>query len=104
MKVSVVLTLLFVFSPSLAAQDPPAPVITVRKGVSIIADVKDVTGAAGSSAVAVLKNDIQLSGALTLGDANSATITVSGIASTGAFSGKSDRQKWQPNSSESVPG
>lgn len=104
MKVSVALTLLFVFSLSLAAQDPTAPVITVRKGVSIIADVKDVTGAAGSSAVAVLKNDIQLSGALTLGDANSATLTVSGIASTGAFSGKAIDKSGNPILQKGYPG
>jgi TolB protein len=104
MKVSVALTLLFVFSLSLAAQDPPTPVITVRKGISIIADVKDVTGAAGSSAVAVLKNDIQLSGALTLGDANSATVTVSGIASTGAFSGKATDKNGNPILQKAYPG
>jgi len=104
MKVPVVLTLLFVFSLSLVAQDPPAPVITVRKGVSIIVDVKDVAGAAGSSAVAVLKNDIQLSGALTLGDADSATVTVSGIASAGAFSGKAIDKNGNPILQKAYPG
>jgi TolB protein len=88
MNVSAVLTFLFVLTLSVFPQDPPAPVITVRKGVSIVVDVKEITGASGSTVANILKNDVQLSGALALGDANSSTVTVTGIASTGAFSGK----------------
>ncbi len=64
------------------------PVITVRKGTSLEVNVKDIGGPAGAAATTALKNDIQLSGVLSLGDASTATITISGTASAASFSGK----------------
>ena len=46
------------------AADSAGPVITVRKGTSLEVDVQEIGGAAGAAATSVLKNDIQLSGAI----------------------------------------
>jgi TolB protein len=82
---------LAVFSLSLVTalfgEDSNGPVITVRKGTSQQVEIKAIGGPAGGTATSVLKNDIQLSGALSLGDAATATITVSGAASAGSFDG-----------------
>ena len=63
---------------TLLGEDPGGPVITVRKGTSQQVAIKEIGGPAGGAATGVLKNDIQLSGALSLGDAATATITVAG--------------------------
>jgi TolB protein len=70
---------------TLCGEDSSIPVITVRKGTSQQVEIKAIGGPAGAAATSVLKNDIQLSGALALGDATSSTIIVSGTASAGSF-------------------
>lgn len=65
-----------------------SPVITIRKGTAVVIDIKEVSGSAAANATAVLKNDIELSGFLSLGDSASATITVSGTAPGAGFSGQ----------------
>ena len=55
----------------LRAENAQSPVITVHKGTAVVVDIKEVAGAAGATAGSVLRNDIQLSGALALGDPNS---------------------------------
>src|ERR1700756_2649737 len=80
---------LFAFLASalvLLGEDASGPVITVRKGTSIVIETKEFTGAAGAAASNVLKNDVQLSGALSAGDASTATIIVSGSATGSNFS------------------
>jgi TolB protein len=80
---------LFAFLASalvLFGEDASGPVITVRKGTSIVIETKEFTGAAGAAASNVLKNDVQLSGALSAGDASTATIIVSGSATGSNFS------------------
>jgi TolB protein len=67
-------------------QSDNSPVITVRKGTSIVVDVKEISGS--SSAGSVLRNDILLSGALTLGDSGSSTVSISGTATGGSFNGQ----------------
>jgi TolB protein len=76
---------LFCMATALSAQDSTGPVITVRKGTSQQVEVQDIGGPAGSAATSVLKNDIQLSGALSLSDASSATVSLSGTATGGSF-------------------
>ncbi len=66
------------------AQNSGSPVITIRKGTAVIVAIKDASGPAG----AVLKNDIELSGVLTLGDSASATVVVSVAASANGVSGQ----------------
>ncbi len=87
MNVSVLAVLSFFVATSIFSEDPSGPVITVRKGTSQQAEVKEIGGPAGAAATSILKNDIQLSGALSLADAAAATITVTGMASENAFSG-----------------
>jgi TolB protein len=70
---------------TLCGEDSSIPVITVRKGTSQQVEIKAIGGPAGAAATSVLKNDIQLSGALALGDATSSAIIVSGTASAGSF-------------------
>ena len=72
---------------ALFAQDSAGPVITVRKGTSQQVEVRDIGGPAGSAATSVLKNDIQLSGSLSLSDGGSATVSLSGTATGGSFNG-----------------
>jgi TolB protein len=72
---------------ALFAQDSAGPVITVRKGTSQQVEVRDIGGPAGSAATSVLKNDIQLSGSLSLSDGASATVSLSGTATGGSFNG-----------------
>jgi TolB protein len=55
------------------AQNSSSPIITIRKGTAVVVAIKDAAG----PAAAVLKNDIELSGALTLGDSASATVLAS---------------------------
>src|SRR5260370_11746512 len=55
------------------AQNPSSPVITIRKGTAVVVAIKEASG----PAAAVLKNDIELSGVLTLGDNASATVLAS---------------------------
>ena len=68
----------------LFAENTQSPVITVRKGTAVMVDIKEAAGAAGAAAGSVLRNDIQLSGALALGDPGLATalITVSATGSS----------------------
>ena len=73
---------------ALFAADSAGPVITVRKGTSLEVDVQEIGGTAGSAATAVLRNDIQLSGALSLGGAATAAITIKGTASAASFTGQ----------------
>jgi TolB protein len=73
---------------SALAQSTNSPVITIRKGTAVVIDVKEVSGPAAANATAVLKNDIELSGFLSLGDSASATITISGTAPGSGFSGQ----------------
>ena len=87
MNVSVLAVFSLCLATTLFGEDSSGPVITVRKGTSQQVEVKEIGGAAGGAATSVLKNDILLSGALSLGDSASATITVSGIASAGSFNG-----------------
>jgi TolB protein len=72
---------------TLFAQDSAGPVITVRKGTSQQVEVRDIGGPAGNAATSVLKNDIQLSGSLSLSDGGSATVSLSGTATGGSFNG-----------------
>jgi TolB protein len=72
---------------TLIGEDSSGPVITVRKGTSQLVEIKEIGGPAGGQATGVLKNDIQLSGALSPGDAATATITVTGTASANSFNG-----------------
>src|ERR1700738_804226 len=73
---------------ALFGADSAGPVITVRKGTSLEAAVKDIGDAAGVAATTVLRNDIQLSGVLSLGDAATATITIAGTATGASFTGQ----------------
>jgi TolB protein len=68
------------------AEEASGPVITVRKGTSVVVEVKEIGGSAGASASNILRNDIQLSGALSSGDSSAATVTLSGSASASNFS------------------
>jgi TolB protein len=86
MKFLALLVCFLTAASSLFGQNESSPVITVRKGTSIVVDVKEVAG--NSSASSILRNDIQLSGALTLGDGASSTISISGSATGGSFSGQ----------------
>jgi TolB protein len=70
-----------------SAQNADSPVITIRKGNAIVVELKGLEGAGGGAATAVLRNDIQLSGALSLGDAATSTISISGSAAGGTLSG-----------------
>ncbi len=85
MNVSVLVVFSLCLVTSLLGEDPNQPVITVRKGTSQQVAIKPIGGPEGAAATSVLKNDIELSGALALGDASSSTITVSGTASSGSF-------------------
>lgn len=87
MKASALAVFSFCLTTTLLGADSSGPVITVRKGTSQQVEIKEIGGSAGSAATNVLKNDIQLSGGLSLGDSAAATITVSGTASTGSFNG-----------------
>ncbi|HEY0790632.1 MAG TPA: hypothetical protein VGD78_06165 [Chthoniobacterales bacterium] len=78
-------TLLIVATPS-HGQEAASPVITIRKGTAVVVAVKELGGNAGPAAGAVLKNDLQLSGALSLGEADNASVVVSGSADPGSFS------------------
>lgn len=86
MNVSAWVIFSFFLTTALFGEDASGPVITVRKGTSQQVEVKEIGGPAGSAATTVLKNDIQLSGGLSLGDAAAATITVTGTATPGSFS------------------
>jgi TolB protein len=72
---------------TLFGEDSGGPVITVRKGTSQQVEIKEIGGPAGAAATNILRNDIQLSGGLSLGEAEAATITVSGNAAAGSFNG-----------------
>src|SRR3984893_2653526 len=87
MNVSALAVFSLCLTTTLLGEDSSGPVITVRKGTSQQVEIKEIGGSAGSAATSVLKNDIQLSGGLSLGDSAAATITVSGTASTGSFNG-----------------
>jgi TolB protein len=87
MNVSALAVFSLCLTTTLLGEDSSGPVITVRKGTSQQVEIKEIAGSAGSAATSVLKNDIQLSGGLSLGDSAAATITVSGTASTGSFNG-----------------
>jgi TolB protein len=71
---------------NLFGESEASPVITVRKGTSVVVEVKEIGG--NSAATGILRNDIQLSGALTLGDAASSTISISGNSTGGSFNGQ----------------
>jgi TolB protein len=87
MNVSALAVFFFCLATTLFGEDPGGPVITVRKGTSQQVEIKGIGGQSGDAATSVLKNDIELSGALSLGDPSTATMTVSGTASPGSFSG-----------------
>jgi TolB protein len=70
---------------TLFGQNPASPVITIRKGTAVRVQVKDFAGPGGAGATAVLRNDIQLSGALALGDPANATVVISGTANPGSL-------------------
>jgi TolB protein len=86
MNVFVLAVLSLCVATTVFGEDSSGPVITVRKGTSQQVEIKEIGGSAGAAATTVLKNDIQLSGGLSLGDAAAATITVAGTASPGSFS------------------
>ena len=73
---------------ALFGADSAVPVITVRKGTSLEVNVKDIVGAAGVAATKILRNDIELSGALSLADAATATTTIGGTAAAASFTGQ----------------
>jgi TolB protein len=76
----------FLFSvTTLYAQGSASPVITIRKGTAVVVEVKDFSGAGGADAAAALRNDVQLSGTLSLGDAANATVAISGAANPGSL-------------------
>src|ERR1700749_936612 len=77
---------------SALAQSSNSRVITIRKGTAVVIDVKEIGGSAGANATFVLKNDIGLSGVLSLGDSASATIAVSGTAPGSGFSGQASEK------------
>jgi TolB protein len=83
MKLSV-FPLFCLFAGVAFAQSTESPVITVHKGTAIIVEVKDVSGPAGE----VLRNDIQLSGSLSMGDPSTASVVVSGSSGGNGFSGQ----------------
>jgi TolB protein len=72
------------FVGAAAAQNSSSPVITIRKGTAVVVAVKDGSG----PATAVLKNDIELSGALTLGDSAGATVIANATGSGNGVSGQ----------------
>lgn len=72
----------------LLAENAESPVITIRKGTAVVVDIKEVAGAAGAAAASVLKNDIQLTGVLAVGDPNSATAVISANATGSTLSGQ----------------
>jgi TolB protein len=71
---------------TLIGEEASGPVITVRKGTAIVVETKEISGPAGGAASSVLKDDIQLSGALSSGDPSAATVIVSGAATGSSFS------------------
>src|SRR5215831_17035631 len=71
---------------SLRGEEASGPMITVRKGTSVIVEAKEISGAAGTVALNVLRNDLQLSGALSPGDGSAATTVISGSATGSSFS------------------
>jgi TolB protein len=73
MKPLVLLSGCLLLAGAALAQNSSSPVITIRKGTAVAVAIKDAPGPAGT----VLKNDIELSGVLTLGDSGSATVLVS---------------------------
>jgi TolB protein len=88
MRLFAAYSILAVLVSSAVAQNSNSPVITIRKGTATVVDVKEVSGSAGPTATSVLKNDIALSGFLSLGDNASATVTISGSAPGAGFSGQ----------------
>lgn len=86
MKFLVLLVCSLISGGTLFGQSKVSSVITVRKGTSVVIDVKDVAG--NGAATGVLRSDIQLSGVLTLGNAVSSTVSVSGTSTGGSFSGQ----------------
>jgi TolB protein len=86
MRVLYLLVFYLAFLGALIGQEASTPVITVRKGTAVVVDIKEITGAVGATASNILKNDIQLSGALSSGDPSAATIILSGSASGSGFS------------------
>jgi TolB protein len=87
MNVLASLVCFLALATALFAQDSAGPVITVRKGTSQPVEVREIGGPAGSAATSVLKNDIQLSGSLSLAEAGAATVSLSGTANEGSFNG-----------------
>src|SRR5260370_42121539 len=67
MKPFVLLLGYVLLTGAVIAQNPSSPVITRRKGTAVVVAIKEASG----PAAAVLKNDIELSGVLTLGDTGS---------------------------------
>jgi TolB protein len=86
MKILVLLVCSLISGGPLFGQSKVSSVITVRKGTSVVIDVKDVAG--NGAATGVLRSDIQLSGVLTLGNAVSSTVSVSGTSTGESFSGQ----------------
>src|SRR5258707_14800812 len=72
---------------STLAQSSNSPVITIRKGTAVVIDIKEIGGSEAAHAQTALKNVIELSGSLSLGDRASATITINGTAPGTGFSG-----------------
>jgi TolB protein len=88
MRLLTLVLLLSLSTFSALAQSSNSPVITIRKGTAVVVDVREIGGSAGANATAVLKNDIELSGFLSLGDNTTATISISGSAPGSGFSGQ----------------
>jgi TolB protein len=86
MRVLYLLASLLASALALFGEDAAGPVITVRKGTSIVVETKEISGATGATASNVMKNDIRLSGALSSGDASAATIVVTGSAAGSSLS------------------
>jgi TolB protein len=77
---------------STRGEEASGPIITVRKGTSVMVETKEISGAAGAAALNVLRSDLQLSGALSPGDASAATLVVSGSATGSSFSARANEK------------
>jgi TolB protein len=92
MRVFYLFVSLMALALSLRGEEESGPIITVRKGTSVIVETKEISGTAGAAALNVLRNDLELSGALSPGDASAATIVVSGSAAGSSFSAQANEK------------
>ena len=67
------------------AQEPAT--ITVQKGAQLFAHIAGISGSDGASATNILSNDLTLSGAFTVGAADTANFTITGTSSGSSLQG-----------------